>query len=162
MVGVVGGPLGLRGEVRVRLETDFPEQLADKGEIQLRSPDGETSARRIAGLRLIPGREVAVVKFEGCETREDAMALRGSELRIDRSRRAKLPEGSYYIQDLVGLEVLTTDGRSLGKIKEVLQMPANDVYVTETVLIPALKSVVQEIDIPGGKMTIRPVEGLLD
>ena len=163
LIGFVVGAFGVRGEVRVRLETDFPEQLAGKQEIQLRSPDGKIVARRIEEVRLPPDHpDVACVRFEDAKTREDALALKGWELRIFRDQLAELPEGKFYIHDVVGLEVFTTDGRSLGKVTEVLRQPANDVYVTAQALIPAIKSVVVEIDIPGGKMVIRPVPGLLD
>jgi len=163
VVGMVIGVVGVQGEARVRLETDFPERLVEKGEIQLCSPSGEFTARRIESVRIPPGRsDTAFILFEGCKTRDDALALKGCELRIFRNQLVELPEDEYYSFDLVGLDVFTTDGRCLGKITEVLRQPANDVFVTDSALIPALKSVVQEVDICGGKMIIRPVPGLLD
>ena len=163
LVGVVTSAFGVKGDVRVRLETDFPEGLAEKGDIRLCSPDGLVIARRIESVRLLPvTRDTAAVKLEGCDTRDDALALRGWELRILPSQLAELPKDRFYIHDLVGLEVVTTDGRGLGKITEVMRQPGNDVFVTQTVLIPALKSVVVEVDVAGGKMVIRPVAGLLD
>lgn len=163
VVGVIGAPYGVRGEMRVRLETDFPETLANRGEIHLRSPSGEWAVCRIESLRVLRGeRDAAIVRFEGVSSRDEAQSLRGCEMRIFREQRADLPRDTYYTDDLIGLEVIATDGRSLGKITEVLRQPANDVLVTESALIPALKSVVLEIDIAAGRVIVEAVPGLLD
>ena len=157
------GEFGVRGEVRVHVETDYPEQLGGKGEVQLRSPEGDAVWRPITRVRLAPDkRDIAVIKLEGVETREEAEGLRGWEMYVDRSQLVALPKDNFYIHDLVGLEVFTTDGRSLGPITEVLRQPANDVFVTEKALIPALKTVVVEVDIPGKRVVVEPIPGMIE
>ncbi len=71
------------------------------------------------------------------------------------------PEGAFWVHQLVGLEVVTEDGRSLGRIREVQGNPANDLWVTESgTLIPAIRDVVTEVDVRGGRVTVRDVPGL--
>ena len=154
----------MRGEVRVWLETDYPKRIARKGEIVLRSPDGATESRKITSVKLDEsGGNWAIIKFEGIDDRDSAAKLRGYELRIFRWQCAKLPKGHYYFHELVGLSVEATDGRELGAITEVQQHPGNDIYITDKgIIIPALKSIVKEIDIRGGKMVIIPVPGLIE
>ncbi len=163
VVGTVAGAFGIRGEVKVRLETDFPERLAKKGELVLEWPDGKIEKRRLVSVRIDETQYgIGFLKFEGIDDRDTASSMRGTVLRIYREQCEKLPEGHYYLHELVGLAVETTDGRKLGKISEVQQHPANDVYVVGNIMIPALKSVVKEIDIAGGRMVINPVPGLLE
>ena len=104
---------------------------------------------------------------EGVDTVEEAEKLRNQVLYMDRDE-VELEEGVYFIQDLIGLEVLDVDtGKSYGKLTDVMQTGANDVYEVKdadgkTVLIPAIPDVVQETDLDGGVMRIRPLEGLFD
>ena len=108
-----------------------------------------------------------LLHLEGVDTVEAAEQLRNQVLYMDRDE-VELKEGVYFIQDLIGLEVLDADtGKSYGKLSDVMQTGANDVYeikdeTGKTVLIPAIPDVVQETDLDGGVMRIRPLEGLFD
>lgn len=108
-----------------------------------------------------------MLHLEGVDTVEAAEQLRNQVLYMDRDE-VELEEGVYFIQDLIGLEVLDADtGKSYGKLSDVMQTGANDVYeikdeTGKTVLIPAIPDVVQETDLDGGVMRIRPLEGLFD
>lgn len=161
VIGKIVGPLGTRGEVRTLVLTDFPERFHADNELTLRLPKGESKKAKLLSGR--QHREGLALKLEGVDTRDDAEALRGAEFVIDPSELHELPDGGFYVFDLIGLSVLTDDGRECGEVTEVLQSGANDVYVTSTGLcIPALKSVVAKVDIEEGVMIIRPVPGLLD
>lgn len=87
---------------------------------------------------------------------------------IERERAKKLPKDTYFICDIIGLEVYDLDGRKLGRIKDVLKTGSNDVYICDSyigkkdILIPALKEIVKEVNIEEGYMKIKVVEGLLD
>jgi 16S rRNA processing protein RimM len=81
-------------------------------------------------------------------------------LKIDEDQMVELEEGEFYIHDLIGIDVFTSDGTSLGKITEVLQGVANDTYVTPAGMIPALRQFVLEVDLAGRKMVVAP-EGVL-
>lgn len=105
--------------------------------------------------------------FAGYTNRTAAESLRGELIEVDADDLPELPDGEYYIDDLVGLEVVTVDGESIGRLAEVLETGANDVYVirregAKDVLLPAIPDVVREVDIAGGRMTVRLLEGLID
>jgi len=151
-------PFGTRGEVRVRPETDFPERFVGLREVCLELPEGRAEMARVVQARITP--KGALVQFEGCADRTQAEALRGAWVKIRLSMAIPLPEGSYYIHEIVGLRVLTEEGGDLGEVTEVIRSPANDVYVTETTMIPAVREVVREISLEKGTMTVAlPPEG---
>ena len=155
-IGKIVNVHGLRGDVKVVPWCDEPEFLY-LGKAQ--KPVNVTAARLQKGNVLL--------HLEGVDTVEAAEQLRNQVLYMDRDE-VELEEGVYFIQDLIGLEVLDADtGKSYGKLSDVMQTGANDVYeikdeTGKTVLIPAIPDVVQETDLDGGVMRIRPLEGLFD
>ena len=158
VVGQVTAPFGIKGEVKVRPETDLPERFAQLREVRLEFPTGEERPARIRHARVVP--QGVLITFDGCRDRPGAEALRGAWVKIKQSMALPLPEGSYYLHQLVGLRVVTEDGRELGEITEVLKYPANDVYVTPQVMIPALQQVVRRIDLEEKLMVVSLPEGL--
>ncbi len=159
VIGKVVGPFGIRGELKVLVLTDFPERF-DKGRHIVLTTSKDRREAKIRASR--PHAGGMLIMLEGVETRNDAEALRGADIVIDREEAAQLEEGSFYVFDIIGLRAVTEDGRDLGEVTEVLQSGANDVYCTDTGLcIPALKDVVVKVDIPGKVMVIRPMPGLL-
>jgi len=159
VIGLIVGAFGTRGETKVRLETDFPERLPNRT-VWLKPPDGPPRQSRIESVRFHKGN--ALVKFEGVDDMTAAQALRGFEVRVPRSELAELPEGEFYVHDIVGLQAVTEAGEDLGVVTEVIRGPANDVYVTARAMIPALKEVVVSIDLEAGKMIVRPIGGMLE
>ena len=97
--------------------------------------------------------------------RNDAADLQGSILETPASETPSLPEGTFYHYQIVGMDVWTTDGRSLGKVTDIITTGSNDVYVVQTtegeVLIPATPDVVTNVDMDSGKITIEVITGLL-
>jgi len=152
VIGVVAAPFGVRGEVKVHLQTDHPERYYDLDEVDLRTPDGRRTRLKIESVRFHKG--AALIKFEGRGSVEAAEELRGGDLVVPKSETVELAEDEFFIHDLIGLCVYGVDGRNLGRIKEVIRGLANDAYVTEKVIVPALRSVVREVDIAGGKMIV--------
>ena len=106
----------------------------------------------------------AVVELAGVETAETAAALRGELLYIPVDQAAR-PRGQHFLHEIEGLRVDTEDGRELGRVAEVLRTGANDVYVVDgplgEVLIPAIAEVVRRVDVPGGRIVVRLLPGLL-
>jgi 16S rRNA processing protein RimM len=161
VIGKIVAPIGIRGEVKVVVLTDFPERFEVGSEIALNPPKAESRRVKIAAQR--PHKGGLTIKLDGVDTREGAEALRNAEFVIDQSELAELSEGEFYVFDIIGLRVVTDDGRECGEVTEVVQSGANDVYVTSTGLcIPALRDVVARVDLDKGEMVIRPVPGLLD
>ena len=152
VIGTVTAPFGLRGEVKVRPETDYPERFYDLDEVGLRSPDGRSERLKVESVRF--HKKAALVKFKGFDDIDAADKLRGWDLVVPESETVDLPEDEFFIHDIVGLRVYTVDGRELGEITEVVRGPANDAYVVGETLIPALKSVVREVDIAGRRMVV--------
>lgn len=151
---------GLRGLVRVLPLTDVPDRHRTLKQVMVRTARGEQLMRIV---RAEPARQnLWLVKFEGIEDRTAAEKLRGAELFVTDEELPPLPEGRYYIHQIVGLKVRTVDGRDLGPVTEVLHTGANDVYATEAGLLPATDEVVKEIDLEAGTMLVDPLPGMID
>lgn len=154
VIGKIGAPQGVRGEVRVTPLTDFPERFR---ELKTALLDDGTSLP-IESVRY--HQQFVLLKFRGMDNRNDIEHLRGKLIKVERKDLVQLPAGHYYIFDIVGLEVYTEEDEYLGKVTDVLETGSNDVYIVEQkdkqpLLIPALKSVVLQIDIPSGKMIVK-------
>ncbi|MHB9036741.1 MAG: ribosome maturation factor RimM [Armatimonadota bacterium] len=160
VIGGIVAPFGVRGELKVVVQTDFPERF-DKGrEVVVRTADGKRFATRVE--RSGPNKGGLTLKLQGVDDRNSAEELRGAEFVVDEAEIGELPEDSFYLFRLIGLRVVTEDGRELGEVVEILQGGANDVYETSAgVLIPAIKQIVVKIDVEGGLMVIRPIPGLI-
>jgi 16S rRNA processing protein RimM len=152
VVGQVVAPFGIRGQVKVRPETDVPARFRLLDEVCLELAGGEQRMARIRSVHVSP--KGLTVQFEGCRDRAGAEALRGAWVKIRESMALPLREGSFYIHDLIGVHVFADDGRDLGEISEVIQSPGNDVYVTSHAMIPALRQVVREVDLAARCMVV--------
>ncbi|MBW3623273.1 MAG: ribosome maturation factor RimM [Armatimonadetes bacterium] len=162
VIGEIVGPHGHRGEVKIYPRTDFPDRLLDLEEITLRLPDGKDQTYPVQNARW--HKNVILMQLGGVLTMNDAEALRGAKIVISREERHELPdEDTFYVDDLVGLRVVTDAGQELGTIRNVLRYPANDVFdLGNNLLIPATEEVVLEVDLDEGVMVIHPIPGLLD
>jgi 16S rRNA processing protein RimM len=151
-VGRIIAPHGVKGQVRVEPLTDFPERFAHLNEVWLDLPSGE---RRPAAVESSSANAVRLwLKLKGVDNRDAAQAVRGAYILIPRTQAVELPEGHYFIDDIVGLEVVTVNGESLGTVREVLHTGANDVYVTDRAMIPATRQVVRHVDLGAGVMKV--------
>jgi 16S rRNA processing protein RimM len=152
VIGRVTAPFGTKGEVRVRPETDFPERFGELEEVCLELHGGEERVARVLKARVTP--KGVLLSLEGYEDRDRAGALRGAWLKVRPSMAVPLPEGAYYVHQVLGLRAATEEGRDLGEIVEVIRSGANDVYVTPSAMIPATREVVRKIDLEGGRMVV--------
>lgn len=159
MRGQVAASHGVRGQVRVRPRTDFPERLLAQKMWRLRLADGRLVEHRVE--QATPHRHGLLAKLDGIDSREAADALRGAEVVVAPDELPPLPEGQYYWHQLIGLEVVTVDGESIGPVTDILTTGSNDVYVTSRALIPAIKEVIEDVDPAAGRIVIRPMPGLL-
>ena len=152
---------GIRGEVKIVPYTDVPELLCEFDRLFIGKERKEIGVER---ARVFKGSVIA--KLEGIETPEAAEKLRNKLLYMSRDD-LELDEDTYFIQDLIGMEVRDADsGEVYGRLDDVLQTGANDVYVVKSekrdYLVPAIADVVVSTDVDAGVMTIRPLEGLFD
>lgn len=162
-VGRIGRPHGLKGEVTVVASTDNPDRFATGSSFLT---DGEEPRRlTVAEMRRHHGH--LLIRFEGCEDRDNAEALRGLNLTIAPEERRPLEEGEYWPQDLEGLIALDRSGDRVGVVTGVVLGDAQDRLVITTstgrdVEIPFVDELVSEVHPSGGFVVVMPPEGLLD
>ncbi|MFQ5886205.1 MAG: ribosome maturation factor RimM [Anaerolineae bacterium] len=157
VVGKVVAPWGTRGELKVAILTDFPDRFRDLKRVYLGDEPWTLEGHRRHGRWVI-------LKLEGCADRNSAEKLRGELVQIPLEEAIPLSEDEYYIYQIVGLEVWTSEGEHLGRVSEVLFTGANEVYVVEgergEILVPAIEDVVKEVDLEGGRLIVEPLEGM--
>ncbi|HYB94781.1 MAG TPA: ribosome maturation factor RimM [Vicinamibacterales bacterium] len=166
LVGVIARTHGNRGEVIVNSETDFPEDRFREGaQLLTRRKDGTPATLEVATMRMHQGRPV--ILFKGIASMDDAESLAGLELRVPETElgRDVLEAGAYYHRDLIGCEVVTEGGESVGTVAAV----EGDGHATRLVvrgrrgdvLVPFVDAICT-VDIAAKRITIRPPEGLLE
>jgi len=150
-IGYVRRAVGLRGEVEVEPLTDDTGRFHPG--LSLRAGAG---VRQVEAVR--NGAGTLVLKFTGVDNRDLADDLRGKYLEIETAEVQPLPEGSYYHWQLLGLEVFDVAGARVGEITDILDNPANDIYVISAddrqVLVPAVSEVVRSIDLAAGRIVV--------
>jgi len=167
VVGRVGRPHGLRGEVTVEVRTDDPAERFTRGAVLLTDP-AERGPLTVAGVRWNSGR--LLLAFEGCDDRDSAESLRDTLLEVDSASLRPLADPEeFYDHDLVGLRVETVAGEDVGTVADVLHYGQDLLVVTGTgarsgaeILIPFVAAIVPEVDLPGGRLLVDPPVGLLD
>ena len=107
-----------------------------------------------------------LLKLKGIDTIEEAEKYREDYLKINRNKEEKLPEDTYYIVDLIGLDIYTDNGELLGKLDDIFSTGSNDVYVVKNsegkqILLPAISDVIKNIDLEQKKIVVNLIEGLL-
>ncbi len=173
VVGRIGKPHGIKGEVSVEPRTDEPDRRFADGAVlktQSKRPGAASSGHlTVAGTRWHSGR--LLVRFEEIADRNAAEEARGTMLAIplDPEERPEDPE-EFYDHQLVGLAVVTTDGRAVGTLREIVHGSAQDLLVIAVpvesgsgpdVLVPFVSELVPEVDVPGGRIVVADRPGLL-
>lgn len=162
-IGEVVGAYGVAGSVWVRPLSDVPGRAQSLSEVVVLHA-GESHARRVTSAREVEGRWL--VTFEGVGTREEAEALAGARLAVEPARSPALPDGVWYVRDLVGRAVVAEDGRELGVVTSVIRTGANDCWEVTgpdgELLFPALRDLVLAVPAGGGAIRVRVPPGLLD
>lgn len=160
-VGAIAGSFGVRGEVRLKSFTAIPEDIANY--TPLETEDGKRSFTVKITRQIKNG---LAARMSGIATKEEADALRGTQLFVPRDRLPSLPDDEFYHADLIGLEVTDTGGASLGKVLAVINNGADDLLELsapgqkQTVLLPFTKAVVPTVDLAQGRIVANPPEGL--
>ncbi|MDY6875151.1 MAG: ribosome maturation factor RimM [Chloroflexota bacterium] len=164
-VGRVLRPHGVRGELRVGILTDYPERLGQHTCFYLASPDSAEMARCYPVEKLRRHKKILLLKLEGCDDRNAAEELGGQLVQIPIEEAVPLEEGEYYYFQLIGVRVETESGESLGRVVEVLETGANDVYIVRgprgEVLLPAVEDVVLKLDLEARQMVVHLLPGML-
>jgi len=164
VVGRIARAHGIRGQVIVNLETDFPDERFRPGAELFVERGGRVEPLTIATVRF--HRERPILGLRGVETIDDAEAMAGLELRVPLDRLAALPPGTFYRHDLIGCRVETTRGEVVGVVTDVEGTMAGSRLViagaSGEVLVPLATEICPEIDPAGKRIVIDPPAGLVD
>ena len=162
-IGTILKPQGIKGELKVQSVTPDPDRFFRLEKIFVLREEKRTFV--IENVRIVQG--FVFLKLAGIDSRNEAELLRGQDLYIAEEQLIDLDSGEYFIHDLVGCEVVTENGRLIGKIVDVMQESSSDIYIVQDqlgneYLIPAIKDIVLRVDIKLKRVDIHVIEGLLD
>lgn len=157
-VGKIVNTFGIKGEVKVALYTEDINNFKNNSKVYVNEKEMQVENSRLQ-------KNMLILKLKGIDNMNDAEDLRGSIIKVDRSKN-NLPEGTYYIADLIGLDVYTEEGNLLGKVTDIYNTGANDIYTVKTqdgkeVLLPAIKDVIKQVDIQNEKIIVHILKGLI-
>ncbi len=163
-VGLVTRPHGVRGEIKVEIWSDVPGRF-DPGSELLVTLEGRPAHRvRIASFR--PARASAVVRFDGCRTREQAESLRGSRLAVERREVPAAPAGLYYHFDLVGCRCVDADAGELGEVAAVVEDGGGVLLEVRragrTLPVPFVEAFLESVDVAAKQIRLRLPPGLVE
>lgn len=150
-VGTVAKPQGIKGELKINPLTDDNMRFLDLKKVFVGGVEYAVAFARVSPAGVF-------VKLDGVNDRNAAELLRGKQLQVERKDAVKLPEGRYFIADVIGCDVLM-DGKKIGTVKDVLQYSSTDIYEAALtrggkVFFPAVKEAVEEIDVEKGVMIV--------
>jgi 16S rRNA processing protein RimM len=163
LVGEIGAPQGLKGEVRLRSYTKEPRAIADYGPLQ-----DETGARSFEIETVRGTLRALVARIKGVNTRDAAAALTGTKLYLPRSRLPAREADEWYYADLIGLAVVDEKGAPFGTVVAIHNFGAGDIVEIRPteggpdLLVPFTETTVPEVDIEAGRLTVIVPEGLID
>ncbi|MFW3454889.1 ribosome maturation factor RimM [Aerococcus viridans] len=169
LVGKIVNTQALRGEVRVMATTDFPEERFKIGAtLAIFNGDKLVEMVEVDGHRL--HKNFNLLHFKGKDNINDVEKFKGFDLKVAGTEREadELDENEFYYDDIIGLEVYTTDEIYLGKVREITSLPSNDVWAIQRpnkgkdILIPYIEDIVLEIDLADNRVVIDPMDGLID
>ncbi|MFV0516331.1 MAG: ribosome maturation factor RimM [Aminipila sp.] len=159
-IGQIVNVVALKGEVKVYNYSDYKERFEELEYIYI-----EKTKTKIEKVRYM--KEMVILKLEGVEDRSKAEALKGKNIFIGVDQLRELPEDTFYIKDLIGLDIKNQDDQVVGKLKDVIQNSAQDLYEIEldnkkTTLIPGVAEFILDINIKDKYIKIKFIDGILD
>ena len=158
-IGRILSPHGTKGELTVEILTDFPDRFKLLKTVYL----GDHHTPTVLEGHRMHGRRV-LLKLAGYDNRDDAGRLRGQLVQVPIDNAIPLEDDEYYLYEILGLDVVTTEGEYLGRIEEIVDTGSNDVYVVkdgdQEILIPAISDVVLNVDLDEGRVEVRLMKGL--
>lgn len=162
-IGQIVNHFGIKGMVKVNPFTDNISQFEKLKSILL-VKDGKLSEVEIEETKY--SKNQVLLKLKGIDTVEEAEKYRGCYLKIARSNSKKLPKDTYFIADLLGLTVYTDENILLGKVEDIYNSGANDIYVIKSedgkqILLPGTKEVIKQIDLEQERITVHIIKGLI-
>lgn len=165
-IGQIIGVHALGGEFKVRPLTDYPDRFFSMETLSLYRGDDFVRSLKINTVRCLEARNKTVLLFgcEGVSNVDEAHAIVGCAVSVPNDERVELPKGEFWIDELIGMEVVQA-GERLGTVKELVRSGGNELYVVEGLdgkerLIPAVEEFIKKIDLPSRTITVSLIEGL--
>ncbi|WP_199617911.1 ribosome maturation factor RimM [Paenibacillus alkalitolerans] len=168
LVGKIVNTHGIRGEVKVWPETDFPEQRFRTGsELLIVHPEEEDRTAAVTVAQAREQKNVYIVKLREFDSINEVEPYKGWLLKVSSDKKAGLARDEFYFHDIIGCRVVTEEGENVGTVADILRPGANDVWVVarekgKPVYLPYIDDVVLSVDVPNKLVTIRVMEGLLE
>lgn len=162
-VGQIVNTFGIKGLVKVKPFTDDPERFEELKKVYICKKDDliEVEIEEVKYHK-----DMVLLKLKGIDDMNQAEALKGLYLKIDRKNAKKLPKDTYFIADLIGLDVYSDENELLGKLEDIYNTGANDIYVVKNelgkqLLLPSIPEVIKEIDLEKEKIIVHLLKGLI-
>ena len=162
-IGQIVNTFGIKGMVKVK---PFTENVRRFDKLEKVYINNKKSIKEYSIEEVKYHKDMVLIKFKGIENPEQANLLRESYLIVDKEKEEPLEEGTYYIVDMIGLEVYTEEGELLGKLEDIFNTGSNDIYVVKNelgkqILLPAISEVIRKIDMENKKMIVHLISGLV-
>lgn len=162
-IGQIVNTFGIKGEVKVAPFTDDINRFDDLKKVYVITKK-DSKLYKVENARY--HKNMVLLKLEGINNPEEAEMLRNAFLEVDRENAVPLKEGTYFIADLIGLDVYTDDGKILGKVDDIYNTGANDIYVVKDelgkqILLPGIKDVIKEVKLESEKIIVHLIPGLI-
>ena len=163
IIGYIIKPHGIKGEVKVKAISPYPDRFKELEQVYLEQKSLNTYS--VERVRIT--NNYIYLKLDKINTRNEAEPLRNCDILVKKEDLISLSPDEYFIHDLIGCDIFTENGKKLGKLIDVMQMNANDVYVIRSqegkeILLPAIKDVIKDIDIKSRKIKIHLMAGIQD
>lgn len=165
VIGQVLGAHGVKGEVKIRPLTDFPERFLDMKIISLYREGRPVGTYAVLQIRDVLARDCFLASLEGVENMDQAQALRGSTVEISPEERVPLEDGEFWISDLIGLDVFDEHNARLGTVKDIVDSGASQLLVItdsdgKDHLIPAVPEFLRDVSLESRRVELQLIEGL--
>jgi len=162
-IGQIVNTFGIKGMVKVKPFTDDITRYDRLEKVYIKN---KKSKKEYEIEEVKYHKNMVLIKFKGIENPEDANLLRDSYILVDRDNEEPLEEGTYYIVDLIGLDVYTDEGVLLGTLKDIFNTGSNDIYevkdeLGKQILLPGIPDVIKEIDLENKKIIVHILKGLI-
>ena len=163
-IGRVAKPIGTRGEVKILPLTDHEQRFMNLQAVLLGQNAADVEWKKIQKVRI--NTKHVVMSFCDIETVEDAEKIKDWYLFVPREDAVKLEKGRYFVDDVLGCEVVTEEQTVVGTVIDLLSLPLNDVWIVKKgvkeILLPAVKAIIRQVDVEKKRITIHALDGLLE
>ena len=161
-IGQIVNTFGIKGMVKIKPFTDDIRRFDDLKKVYI---ENNKSRKEYEIEEVKYHKEMVLIKFKGVETVEQAELLRNYYLKVKREDEPELDDGTFYIVDLLGLEVYSDEGNLLGKLEDIYNTGSNDIYVVKNelgkqLLLPAISDVIKDINLDEKRIVVHILNGL--